>query len=65
MEDFVKRIIKENEELQVKIDKLAKFIETKEFRDLSGIEKLYLRKQLQHMSSYASILRQRIKYYSK
>lgn len=56
-----KRDIFEYEDLQLKIDKLKKFITSNDFKILiSEEEQLLMRIQLSIMISYASILKERI-----
>lgn len=64
MEDFVKRIIDEKKELEVKIKKLETFFITQTFGDLFVEEQDLLILQFHIMKSYFMVLQQRIDYYN-
>lgn len=55
------RVIEENYELQVKIDKLEAFMLTPVFTGLQEEDQLNLQKQFGAMQLYARMLRERIK----
>ena len=57
---WVERVIAERDALKERMDKLALFIETDAFRELSIEKQGLLQKQLVAMSHYNSILTQRI-----
>ena len=65
METFVERMVKEKDELQDKVTKLEIFINGEKFKELKGLEQVYLKEQLTHMRAYLSVLRQRINFYNK
>ena len=65
MEAFVERMIVEKDELQDKVMKLENFVNGEKFKDLKGLEQVYLKEQLRFMRGYLSILRQRINFYNK
>ena len=53
MEAFIERMIVEN------------FINGEKFKELKGLEQVYLKEQLKFMKGYLSVLRQRINFYNK
>ena len=65
MEAFVERMIVEKDELQDKVTKLENFVNGEKFKELKGLEQVYLKEQLTHMRAYLSVLRQRINFYKK
>ena len=65
MEAFVERMITEKDELQDKVTKLENFINGEKFKELKGLEQVYLKEQLKFMKGYLSVLRQRINFYNK
>ena len=65
MESFVERMIVEKDGLQDKVTKLEKFVNGEKFRELRGLEQVYLKEQLKFMRGYLSVLRQRINFYNK
>lgn len=65
MEAFVERMIVEKDELQDKVTKLENFINGEKFKELKGLEQVYLKEQLKFMRAYLSVLRQRINFYNK
>lgn len=65
MESFVERMIVEKDELQDKVTKLENFVNREKFRELRGLEQVYLKEQLKFMRGYLSVLRQRINFYNK
>lgn len=65
MEAFVERMIVEKNELQDKVTKLENFVNGEKFKELKGLERVYLKEQLTHMRAYLSVLRQRINFYNK
>ena len=65
MEAFVERMIVEKDELQDKVTKLENFINGEKFKELKGLEQVYLKEQLKFMRGYLSVLRQRINFYNK
>ena len=65
MEAFVERMIVEKDELQDKVTKLENFVNGEKFRELRGLEQVYLKEQLKFMRDYLSVLRQRINFYNK
>ena len=65
MEAFVERTIVEKDELQDKVTKLENFVNGEKFRELRGLEQVYLKEQLKFMRGYLSVLRQRINFYNK
>lgn len=65
MESFIERIVVEKDELQDKVTKLENFINGEKFKELKGLEQVYLKEQLKFMKGYLSVLRQRINFYSK
>ena len=56
MEDFVKRMIIEKEELKERIDKLNKFMNTEVYGGLSDYESELLNNQLATMEEYLKLL---------
>ena len=65
MEVFIERMIVEKNELQDKVTKLENFINGEKFKELKGLEQVYLKEQLKFMKGYLSVLRQRINFYNK
>ena len=65
MEAFIQRMIIEKDELQDKVTKLENFINGEKFKELKGLEQVYLKEQLKFMRGYLSVLRQRINFYKK
>jgi hypothetical protein len=65
MEAFIERMIVEKNELQDKVTKLENFINREKFKELKGLEQVYLKEQLKFMKGYLSVLRQRINFYNK
>ena len=65
MESFVERMIVEKDELQDKVTKLENFVNGEKFKELRGMEQVYLKEQLSFMRGYLSVLRQRINFYNK
>ena len=65
MEAFIQRMIIEKDELQDKVTKLENFINGEKFKELKGLEQVYLKEQLKFMRGYLSVLRQRINFYNK
>lgn len=65
METFLERMIVEKDELQDKVAKLEIFIDGEKFKELKGLEQVYLKEQLKFMKGYLSVLRQRINFYNK
>jgi hypothetical protein len=65
METFIERMIVEKNELQDKVTKLENFINGEKFKELKGLEQVYLKEQLKFMKGYLSVLRQRINFYNK
>lgn len=65
MEAFVERMIVEKDELQDRVTKLENFVNGEKFRELRGLEQVYLKEQLKFMRGYLSVLRQRINFYNK
>jgi hypothetical protein len=65
VEAFVERMITEKDELQDKVTKLENFVTGEKFKELKGLEQVYLKEQLKFMKGYLSVLRQRINFYNK
>ncbi|WP_338964858.1 crAss001_48 related protein [Fusobacterium nucleatum] len=65
METFVERMVVEKDELQDKVTKLENFVNGERFKELKGLEQVYLKEQLKFMKGYLSVLRQRINFYKK
>lgn len=65
MKAFVERMITEKDELQDKVTKLENFVNGEKFKELRGMEQVYLKEQLSFMRGYLSVLRQRINFYNK
>ena len=65
MEAFVERMITEKDELQDRVTKLENFVNGEKFKELKGLEQIYLKEQLKFMRGYLSVLRQRINFYNK
>ena len=65
METFVERMITEKDELQDRVTKLENFVNGEKFRELRGLEQVYLKEQLKFMRGYLSVLKQRINFYNK
>ena len=65
MESFVERMVVEKNELQDRVTKLENFVNGEKFRELRGLEQVYLKEQLKFMRGYLSVLRQRINFYNK
>lgn len=56
MEDFVKRLKTEKEELEEKLKKLKTFLMTREFFNLTALQQMLLIKQEEAMRDYLDIL---------
>ena len=65
MEAFVERMVVEKNELQDRVTKLENFVNGEKFRELKGLDQVYLKEQLKFMRGYLSVLRQRINFYNK
>ena len=65
MKTFVERMVVERDELQDKVTKLENFVTGEKFKELKGLEQIYLKEQLKFMKGYLSVLRQRINFYNK
>ncbi|PIM79141.1 crAss001_48 related protein [Fusobacterium pseudoperiodonticum] len=65
MKAFVERMVVEKDELQDKVTKLENFVTGEKFKELKGLEQVYLKEQLKFMKGYLSVLRQRINFYNK
>ncbi|QYC52377.1 hypothetical protein [Fusobacterium phage FNU_1P] len=65
MKTFVERMITEKDELQDRVTKLENFVNGEKFKELKGLEQVYLKEQLKFMRGYLSVLRQRINFYNK
>ncbi|VTX56633.1 hypothetical protein KST04_02855 [Fusobacterium vincentii] len=65
MEAFVERMVVEKDELQDRVTKLENFVNGEKFKELKGLEQVYLKEQLSFMRGYLSVLRQRINFYNK
>lgn len=65
MEAFVERMVVEKNELQDRVTKLENFVNGEQFKELKGLEQVYLKEQLKFMRGYLSVLRQRINFYNK
>lgn len=62
-DDFVSRIIEEKAELDLKIEKLEKFIDSHEYIPVESDEKQRLSLQLIAMTRYSFILSERLEYH--
>ncbi len=60
MEDYQLRVIEEEKQLKIKMDKLSSFIKSDDFNKLDLADCCLLRKQYGIMSDYDNILQQRI-----
>lgn len=60
MEEYVKRMILERENLTEKINKLADFILSDDFRKVERKERRKMHKQLKFMGKYREVLNDRI-----
>ncbi len=62
MEDYQNRVVKEKEDLDLKIKNLQRFIEKggEIWQSLDGFEQQDLKDQLKHMQVYTHILQKRI-----
>lgn len=60
MQEFQKRVVAEQEELQKKITALAGFTQSKLFSSVSVAERYRLARQLSAMNTYNDILLERI-----
>lgn len=58
--DFVERLKNERDELEIKIEKLSEFRQTKKFKSLSQIQKSLLKSQEYTMLAYDVILCERL-----
>lgn len=65
MEAFIERMVVEKNELQDRVTKLENFVTGEKFKELKGLEQVYLKEQLKFMRGYLSVLRQRINFYNK
>ena len=61
MNDFFERLLKEQIELEEKVEKLTAFVESDNFSNLSGNAGYLLKVQLNHMNGYNDTLLERIK----
>ena len=61
MSDFKDRLIQEKSDLDGRIEKLTKFLDTDLFQHLSHIERDALTEQLYHMKQYKAVLDARVK----
>ena len=61
MEGWLERVIKEDEDLDIKLEKLIDFINSDKFDKLTEKNKLYLCNQCNAMISYSFWLKERIK----
>jgi hypothetical protein len=61
MESYKKRVIEEQEELSEKIGRLAAFLMSEESQKIDKTQELLLTMQLQIMTFYDKILKERIK----
>lgn len=59
------RVVTEKAELDDKIGKLSRFIETDVYRSLDGFEQSRLKRQIEAMTLYSSILGERITAFSE
>ena len=59
MSDYKSRMLKEYDQLNLKIEKLTTFIVSASFDALSEIDKADLKEQLTHMKAYANVLGKR------
>lgn len=60
MKDYQQRVIDEQKELRIKIDKLQNFFDLDTFKNLDGQEKDRLQRQYLAMQDYSQILNERI-----
>ena len=58
-------MVVEKDELQDRVTKLENFVNEEKFKELKGLEQVYLKEQLKFMRGYLSVLRQRINFYNK
>jgi hypothetical protein len=65
VEAFIERMVVEKNELQDRVTKLENFVNGEKFKELKGLEQVYLKEQLKFMRGYLSVLRQRINFYNK
>lgn len=63
MNEFLKRVISEREDLDNKLVKLKRFIDNDIFKRLTSEEQTMLTEQYKTMEQYLSILDKRINYY--
>lgn len=59
--DFIERMEVELKELEEKLEKLDKFMESEKFQTLSDLNQTLLFDQAESMADYAKILKRRIK----
>lgn len=64
MEDFVKRIKEEREELRIRLNKLSTFMFSDKWDSLTLNEKLWLEEQRSAMFAYFNVLTKRLDYYT-
>lgn len=60
MQEHQLRVVKEQEELELKLDKLGLFIKTDMFKTLEYLEQNILARQHEAMFQYNTILKERI-----
>lgn len=60
MDDFRTRLLKENDDLTYRLEKLKTFIVSQSFDSLPEIERTDLKEQLRHMEQYANVLSRRV-----
>lgn len=60
MEDYVKRMLDEAEQLEDKVTKLSKFFSTTIYGGLPENKKNLMKQQESHMRNYLNVLKERI-----
>lgn len=65
LEQYAERLIKERDELNVKVDKLISFLDSDKIHKMSSRDVELLRSQLELMSGYLQILNIRIGRYEE
>ena len=60
MGSFTSRLLEENTELSIKVEKLTTFVVSKQFDDLPDIERNDLKQQLRHMKAYSTVIGRRV-----
>lgn len=64
-EEFVKRLEEEVQDLDQKLEKLLHFMQSKDYINLTDVERFLLEEQFNSMKRYLTIIRVRLSLYEK